>query len=241
MIDAFIVKGLSEAFRTLMDVAKFDETSIFQVMSKMFHDLSNVKSFSNWSCQHRSDLAPNKLTYKQLDVDATRLLDNVFKSVKLPGRKSRLMAIYHEIFTTSEIRNNIQQDDYHIVTPFLSEQVILAVASTASFFSVKDGFDRYIERKIAQNFTSPEIYNKTEKYGGEDHVLRQLIDEKEALRELISNGQLYRMRLIEGDVVETNLDVSYDKSTAAIDLINIISCEIWVREQIKRKTLKPLD
>jgi len=227
VIDALRLSGPSAAFRRAIEIALYEEKSLWRVMWE-----AGTKSWDrrllHWAKCMRSPWDAGDETLDDLDSIGFRLIEDCFSQVSMPGQRSRLYDVYYEMWATTEMRPFFTAGGMKYGSPYYSEPVIESAAGIPSYEMVNFGLNRFPQREFVGTVMPQEIAGRISKGGADDQVIRSLLADADQIEDLLANGHLASLGLASADRAKIDRDNIAAEAFKNFNIVNMLASEVWL-------------
>jgi hypothetical protein len=227
VIDAFVMDGWAEAWRTAISLAVADQSQLAAVFSNIIPDVVGNCSFKSYLRGARSRFWRWWRLPPSFDKAAMTLMDRLLEGVKLPAKRARLLAIYLDVWATCEQRLHLGNDALSVVTPYQTEEVIEAAIGFDSHRCFNGVYDRFQFRLILSKYIPSELTHRNSKTGGDDFLMRGIQSKELVLTKQLLLGRVLKSGLIaRQDIVVKPREFAATAKYNPIDLLLPLSIEL---------------
>lgn len=227
VVDALRQEGFGAAFGRAVEIALYEEKPLWRI----FWDAGSKswnRRYVDWAECMRSSWIEGDDSLEHLDDDGFGLIERCFSSISMPGQRSRLYDIYYEVWSTTEQRHFFVAGGVGYCSPYLSEPVIEAAAATPSYEMVNYGMNRFVQREFVASVMPDEIASRIVKGGADDQVIRALLADADKIEDLLANGHLASMGLVDMNRAKIERDNIAAEAFKNFNIVNMLASEVWL-------------
>jgi asparagine synthase (glutamine-hydrolysing) len=141
-----------------------------------------------------------------------------------PAKARQIEALYHAVAYKDDI-------DPIVTYPLLSLPVVEAALKIPTYLSIKDGYNRYYQRKATSRINPTQVIWRRDKGEVSASVIKGLQKELEPLIELISSGLLLKHGVIDKHWVQDRFNrIRHGDASELLPLFRIIGAELWFKQ-----------
>jgi len=227
VIDALRQGGLRTAFGRAVEIALYEEKPLWRVLWDAGTKSWN-RRYVEWAKCMRSPWAEGDESLEELDQVGFQLIEDCFSQMPLPGQRNRFYDVYYDLWATAEQRYFFVAGGVNYASPYYSEPVIEAAASSRSYEMVNYGLNRFAQREFVADVMPQEIAGRIVKGGADDQVIRALLADADRIEALLANGHLASLGLVDADSVKIERGNIAAEAFKNFNIVNMLASEVWL-------------
>lgn len=227
VIDALRLSGPSTAFRRAIEIALYEEKSLWRVMWEA-GTMSWDRRLLHWAKCMRSPWEAGDESLDDLDSVGFGLIEDCFSQISLPGQRSRLYDVYYDMWATTEQRHFFTAGGMKYGSPYYSEPVIESAACMPSYEMVNYGMNRFPQREFVGAIMPQEIAGRISKGGADDQVIRSLLADADRIEDLLANGHLASLGLVSAESAKIDRGNIAAEAFKNFNIVNLLASEVWL-------------